>query len=120
MYYIKRERYKRYLRFFPSTVQVIVIVLCYIFCNIKPHSAGSKAVFFGSMFLGSSCLDGDVRLSGGEDESEGRLELCSNALWGTVCSNGWDLRDATVVCKQLGYRTPSKQYEQLKLAVWAT
>ena len=54
----------------------------------------------------SSCTNGDVRLIGGRDEREGRVEICYNRVWGTVCAYGWDEIDAHVVCTQLGYGTP--------------
>ena len=56
------------------------------------------------------CNDGDIRLEGGSVEEEGRVEVCLNEAWGTVCDDLFTAVDANVVCGQLRYSRYSELY----------
>ena len=78
----------------------IIIILINLYYNILATGIAS-----------SNCSDGDVRLVDGSVDYEGRVEVCINRVWGTVCSTtyrynyaNWDLNDAKVVCRQLGHQ----------------
>ena len=54
------------------------------------------------------CSTGAVRLSGERgtrSSTRGRIEVCNNNMWGTVCDDLASVNEAVVVCRQLGYST---------------
>ena len=65
--------------------------------------------FHANFFLvdGDTCKNGEIRLANfypdSYGRSEGRVEVCRNRAWGTICNDGWSSNDATVACRQLGY-----------------
>ena len=68
------------------------LVLCTLLCLVVES-------------LSQNCSHGDVRLRGGT-EFAGRVEVCANETWGTICDRGWDHEDAQVICNQLNLSYP--------------
>lgn len=73
-------------------VHICVCVYVYVYTHV------------GSATEGSNCADGALRLSGGVTSNQGRLEICMNGAWGSVCdSEGLFTTDeAKVACRELG------------------
>ena len=71
----------------------------------KPSYVFIILVYIGIDHINASvpCADGDLRLVGGINDTEGRVEVCISNQWGTVCHNLWSVSDAKVVCRQLGF-----------------
>lgn len=72
-------------------------------------------------FLETTCGSNTVRLEGSTVPYAGRLEVCYNGLWGTVCDDFFDQVDADVVCQQLNYSSalaPSTYYGPGSGPVW--
>ena len=49
------------------------------------------------------CTDYDVQLVNGSTPNEGKVLICINGVWGTLCDNSINNVDAAVICNQLGY-----------------
>ncbi len=66
--------------------------------------------FFG--FLGIItilCNENAVRLVGGVDNEQGRVEVCFRQRWESVCANSWGPPEAAVICRQLGITTRGRE-----------
>ena len=57
------------------------------------------------------CTDGEVRLVGGSTIREGRVEVCMDERWGTICSSNQQL--VRTVCSQLGFLSEGMHKERI-------
>ena len=88
------QRLHRQLQFLCGLLLFFVVVCCCLMimkvsCNL---------------FLCLDCIHGDIRLASVHGNLlQGRVEMCYDGVWGTVCSNNWEEVEASVVCRQLGF-----------------
>ena len=62
-------------------------------------------------YIISECNHDDTRLVEGRNSWEGRVEICVEGKWGTVCDDQWNLMDALVACRQIGLPVTSTTHD---------
>ena len=82
-----------FLSFIGTHGKLFILSVCEMIC----------LYYMSAKKISAQCTYGDVRLVGGSNQYEGRVEVCINNAYGTVCDDLWGSPEARVICRQLGY-----------------
>lgn len=71
-------------------------------CTSELNDAGIVCQDVSTQY--EDCVDGSVRLVNGTNPLEGRVELCVNNAWGTICDSEFSEDLADIICNQTGFK----------------
>lgn len=95
-----------------SSIVHMIVILLIAHILMMLELAAKQVIFFNhvtllhlcvTMYMCIACTHGVARLRGSSFSNQGRVEICVNGVWGTVCDDSWAQVDANIVCRQLGY-----------------
>ena len=99
-------------------LSIILLFFCvkgdlFVKCVLTNNNVFCIIIFLCSGHCNDYCEHGSLRLVNG-GTYYGRLEICINFVWGTVCDDSFYTNDAKVVCRQLGYEVDGGQRENIE------
>ncbi|XP_043939053.1 lysyl oxidase homolog 2 [Protopterus annectens] len=114
---------RRKLAYWPYSVNCTGNEVHFSSCAVGKHNLNENKTCGNGMPVVVSCIPGPdfaptpmmgfrkayrhaqplVRLRGGANVGEGRVEVLKNGEWGTICDDQWTLISASVVCRELGF-----------------
>ena len=89
--------------FFTSILAVLLILQRLLQHNVKFYLIHTIKLTVHSLTI-VNCTEEEIRLVDGPSANKGRLEVCINGSWATVCSIGFGTSERRVACAQLGYQ----------------
>ena len=75
------------------------------------HSMCSHSI----VLIEPRCSNFDLRLVESSTSSMGIVQVCESQDWHTICAEHWDTKDASVVCRQLGFASKGLPHERTLL-----
>ena len=84
-----------YLKFYNKWF-VTMLLICFNSDTGQPPSPGNST----------------IRLQDGAEFWEGRVEIFYDGSWNTICDDSWDILDARVVCRMLGYNNAAAAHSR--------
>lgn len=82
------------------------LLTCYNYelAGVKCEGMYEKHLYTHAVFYTELCTNGDIRIVGGSSPSFGRIDMCVDQTWGTICDSSWtDEAAASVICRQQGF-----------------
>lgn len=96
-----------------KVLQIVVYFLdIYSVQTVQTNSSPLHSFAIALCLLAIPCDDGNVQLVNGLSQYNGRVEVCINGDYYTVCDYHWTSEDASVTCKQLGYDSKGEKIIQ--------
>ena len=92
---------KHFLNALKQTIYTLPVVILQVYYALMVGLNKYNVYMHYTTMCITDCVEGEVRLVGGETDSEGTIEVCLNSVWGLITDAGWDQNDAHVVCRQL-------------------
>ena len=75
--------------------------------GLGTHACGHGSDVGVRCLAPTNCTDGDIRLQEAT-ANQGIVEICFHNIWGRVCTDVWDVDNAQVACRQLGFTAAGK------------
>nr|CAI5867456.1 unnamed protein product [Callosobruchus analis] len=82
---------------------ILTVVVCVLVAESPEEIKKKRALLVKKHLKRLKKIDGGIKLVGGRGEFEGNIEILHSGSWGAICDDEWDITEAKIICRQLGY-----------------